>query len=439
MKRILITVLAILWMFSSQAAEKLSLQQCIEQALNNSIMIKQYQINTQYQDNLLNQSKMNRLPDLSANVSQGFSFGRSLTIENTYENFRSANTGFSANTSVLLYNGLALKNAIKKQGYELKSSVEDLQKAKDDLSLAVASAYLDILFAKEMIKAAEKQIEQTNKQIERTSMLIESGKLAQGALLEIEAQLSREKLELVNRQNTLQVALLNLAQLLELENYDQLDIVVPEIPELQAQVSLVTASAVYDQAVETRPEIKSAGFKLLSSETQLDIAKSGALPTLSASAGFYDQYFSSSQANVKGFFDQIGENHRESIGLNLSIPIFDRFQNKTNISNAKLQIMNQQLQLDGKKKELRKTIQQVYVNAQASFNRFKANQAAVASMLESFRYTEEKFNVGMVNSVEYNDVKTRLAISESDLIQAKYEFIFRTKILDFYSGIPIAL
>jgi outer membrane protein len=289
------------------------------------------------------------------------------------------------------------------------------------------------------VKVAEQQIDQTSKQIERTSVLIESGKLAKGALLELEAQLSREKLELVNRQNTLQIAYLNLAQLLELENYEQFDVVTPELPELHAQVSLMGAADGFNQAVENRSEIKSANYKLYSAQTQLDIAKGGRLPVLSASAGIYDQYFNSSQADVKGFFNQLGDNHRESIGLNLSIPVYDRNQNKTNIANAQLQVKNQQLQLEGKKKELRKTIEQAYVNAQAAFNRYKANKAAVASMQESFRYIEEKYNVGLVNSVEYNDVKTKLAISESDLIQAKYEFIFRSKILDFYSGVPISL
>lgn len=423
----------------SWAGEKWGLQQCIDHALTNSIVIQQYEINTEYQSNQLKQSKMNRLPDLNANVSQSFSFGRSLTINNTYESVRSANTGFSASTSVLLYNGLILKNAIRQQEFEFKSSVEDLQKAKDDLTLTIASAYLDILFTKELVKVSEQQIEQTQKQIERTSLLIESGKLAQGALLEIEAQLSREKLDLVNNQNTQQIALLNLAQLLELENYESFDVEVPEIPELQAQLSLLNAGEVYTKAVDNRPEIKSAGYKLLSTEKQFDIARGSLMPTLSASASFYDQYFNSSQTSGNGFFSQIGDNHREGLGLNLSIPIYNRNQTKTNMANARLQIKNQRLELENNKKALRKTIEQAYVNAQAAFNKYKANQAAVKSMKESFRYTEEKFGAGLVNSVEYNEVKTNLASAESNLIQAKYEFIFRSKILDFYNGIPIVL
>jgi outer membrane protein len=188
-----------------------------------------------------------------------------------------------------------------------------------------------------------------------------------------------------------------------------------------------------------RPEIKSAGFQLESSKAQLDIAKGRLMPTLSASVGIYDDYLNTNQREVPGFLDQIADNHRESVGLNLNIPIFSRFSNRTNIENAKLQIENQKLELENVKKGLRSQIEQAYTNAEAAFNRYIANKTAVESMQESFRYIEEKFNVGRVNTVEYNDAKTNLAVAESNLLQAKYEFIFRSKILDFYNGIPIEL
>lgn len=163
------------------------------------------------------------------------------------------------------------------------------------------------------------------------------------------------------------------------------------------------------------------------------------MPTVSASAGIYDQYLTSSSGTTPSFADQLSDNHRESLGLNVSIPIFSRFQTKTDISNSKLQIESDRLELERAKKELRKQIEQVQTSAVAAHKRFLANRTAVKSMQESFRYVEEKFNAGRVNSVEYNDAKTKLAVAESELIQAKYEFIFRTKILDFYNGIPIAL
>lgn len=439
MKKILLLLFAGVFIVQAQAQEKWSLQKCIDYALANNIQIKQSEINTKYKTNLYQQSKNNRLPDLNADVSQGFSFGRSLGIDNTYSNSTSSNSGLSVSSSILIWRGGALNNTIKQRDFELKSSLEDFQKAKDDLTLNVASAYLEILFANELIKVAQTQLDQTEKQIMRTKDLVQAGKVAEGALLELEAQKAREELDLVDRQNKLQIVYLNLAQMLELENTTGFSVDIPEIPELLAQASVASSSEVYGKAVNFRPEIKSADYTLKSYESQLKVAKSSLMPSLSAQASFYDQYLLSSEYDTKSLGDQFKNNHREGISFYLSIPIFNKFDNKTNIENAKLQIINQQLQLDGTKKDLRKQIEQAYTNALAAQKKYNANQVAVKSLQESFRYIEEKYNVGKVNSVEYNDAKSKLAIAQSDLIQAKYEFIFRSKILDFYNGIPIKL
>ena len=439
MKKVALLLITIAIFMQSQAQEKWSLQKCIDYALSNNIMIKQTELNTQYRSNQYQQSKNERLPDVNAGLSQGFNFGRSLNIDNTYDNFSSSNTGLSVNSSVQIWRGGALNNTIKQREFELKSSLEDLQKAKDDLTLNIASAYLEILFANELINASETQIEQTNKQIQRTKELVAAGKVAEGTLLEIEAQRANEELTLVTRQNQLQLAYLNLAQMLELEDYNNFSIEIPEMPELASQASIASSSGVYEKALQYRPEIKSADYTLKSYESQLKVAKSSLLPSLSASASFDDRYLLSSENKMPALSEQIKTNHSEGIGLYLNIPIFNKFENKTNIENAKIQVKNQQLQLESTKKELRKQIEQAYTNALASQKKFNANRVASKSMSESFRYIEEKYNVGRVSSVEYNDAKTKLAIAESNLIQAKYEFIFRSKILDFYNGIPISL
>lgn len=439
MKRIIILFSILIMATGAFAQDKWTLKKCIDYALENNITIKQYELSREYQENQLQQSKNNRLPNLSANVSQGVNFGRSLTIENTYESFASASTGLSANANLLIWQGGILNNTIKQREFELKAAFEDLQKAKDDVTLNITAGYLDILFANELIEVAKHQVEQTEQQIEQTKQLVEAGSLARGTLLEIEAQLAREKLDVVNAENEFKLYVLNLAQLLELEDYSGFSVVKPSLPELKAQLSLAASGEVYKKAVLERPEIKRAGYQLESSKVQLDIAKGGLMPTLSASAGIYDDYLNTNQRDVPGFMDQLADNHRESVGLNLNVPIFSRFSNRNNIENAKLQIENQKLALQNVKKELRRQIEQAYTNAEAAFNRYIANKTAVESMQESFRYIEEKFNVGRVNTVEYNDAKTNLAVAESNLLQAKYEFIFRSKILDFYNGIPIEL
>lgn len=439
MKRLSLIVLAGFLFVQAQAQESWSLQKCVDYALANNIVIKQYEINTNYQQNELQQSKNNRLPEVNANGSQSFSFGRSQQADGTYKAMNTATTNFGVGTSAVIYSGGRMTNNIANQEFLLKKSFEDLKKAKDDVSLNIASSYLEILYAKELIKVSEAQVDQTKKQIELTSKLVEAGKVAQGALLEIQSQLASEELTLVNQQNSLQLALLNLAQLLELDNYANFDIVTPELPELKAQMSISTTTEVYGKAVGNRPEIKSAEYQLKSSETQLKIAQSAYYPTLSASAGVSDNYFNMMNIKEDGFGTQLKNNNSEYVGLSLNIPIFSKFQNKTNIANSKLQIENNRLSLESKKKDLRRQIEQAYTNSVAALKRYNSNQVAVTSMRESFRYVEEKYNAGKVNAVEYNDSKSKLAIAESNLIQAKYEFIFRSKILDFYNGIPIAL
>lgn len=439
MKKTIILIAIAALFVQAYAQEKWSLEKCIDYALENNIVIKQYQLNTEYQKNQLGQSKNDRLPGVSADLTQGFNFGRSATLDNTFDNYTSSRTSASANANVLIWNGGRLKNTINQRDFELKSSLENLQKAKDDITLSIASGYLEILFAQELIRVAETQVEQTKKQIERTTTLVDAGKVAKGALLEIEAQLAREELDLVNRTNNLQIAYLNLAQFLELEDYSHFEVEIPAMPEIKAQSTIALSQGVFEKAVEVRPEIKSAEYQLKSTETQLKIAEGSKMPRLSAYANISDSYLASSQREMPAFSDQATDNLNENVGLNLNIPIFSRFQNRTNIENAKLQVLNQKLELESVKKELRKQIEQAYTNSVAALKRYNSNMIAVKSMQESFRYIEEKYNVGRVNSVEYNDAKTNLANAESNLIQAKYDFIFRSKILDFYNGIPIEL
>lgn len=435
----IVLMLGLACAFQAQAQETWSLQKCVDHALTHNISIKQYEVNNEYQQNQLQQAKNNRLPGVDANISQGLNFGRSQQSEGIYRSADNTNMNMQLGASAVLYSGNRIKNNIAYQDIQLQKSLENLQKAKNDVALNVASSYLEILYAKEVLLVSEKQVQQTKQQKERTKLLVDAGTLAAGVLLEIEAQLAREELAIVNNQNSLQLALLNMAQYLELEKYDNFDIETPALPEIQAQSSLAQSYGIYEKAVLTRPEIKSAEFQLKSEEVQLKIAKSDLYPTLSASAGISDSYFNSFNTTEDPFFKQLRYKHGESVGLNLRIPIFNKFQTKTNIANAQLQIDNSQLELERAKKELRKQIEQVQTSAVAAHKRFLANRTAVKSMQESFRYVEEKFNAGRVNSVEYNDAKTKLAVAESELIQAKYEFIFRTKILDFYNGIPIAL
>ena len=231
-------------------------------------------------------------------------------------------------------------------------------------------------------------------------------------------------------------------QLLELPISESFKIEKPKLPELKANVTMMNALDIFNNAINIRPEIKAAQFRVESAKKQLDIAKGYRYPSLSLGANYYNLYnnqYSDIYGEKINFGDQLLNNSRSSVSLNLNIPIFNRNQVKNNITNSELQITDYKYRLQSQRNVLRKDLEQVYTNALASLNKYLSSEKAVSSMTEAFRYTEEKFNVGMINSVDYNVNKSQLTNAQSELLQAKYEYIFRTKILDFYNGIPITL
>lgn len=444
MKRTIALFTGIFCMFSAtivEAQNTWSLQKCIDYALENNIQIKQQGLNTQYNENMVHQAKSDRLPNLNAGASNNYSFGRSLNNENVYENVNSTALNGYIQSNVTVFNGFTLQNSVKQSELDLQAAIQDLQKAKDDLILNIAASYLEILFAEELTLISEAQVEVTQQQIERTQKLVDAGSLAHGALLEIEAQLAREELQLVNDRNRVQLAYLNLFQLLELPVEKSFTIEKPKLPEIKANVTMLNSFDVFNTAINLRPEIKAAQLRVESARRQLDIAKGYNYPTLSFGANYNNQYFNvlNSELPQFSFNEQLKSNSRYGFGLNLSIPIFNRFQVKNGISNAKLQIADYEYRLQTVRNVLRKDIEQAYTNALAALNRYVSSEKAVKSTQEAFRYTEEKFNVGMVNSVEYNQSKNYLTVAQSELLQARYEYIFRAKILDFYNGVPIEL
>jgi len=428
--------------FSAQAQETWSFQKCIDYAMDNNIRIKQQGLNAQYNENFLNQAKYDRLPALNGSLSNSMNYGRSLTYENTYQNVNSSQINGYLATDITLWNGSIITNTIRQRELDLHAAVQDLQKTKDEIVLNIAASYLEILFAEELALISESQIEVTKQQIERTKKLVDAGSLARGALLEIEAQLAREELQLVHDQNRVQLAYLNLFQLLELPLGKSFRIEKPKLPEIKANVTMINAFDVFNNAMHVRPEIKSAQLRVESARRQLDIARGNQFPNLSFGANYYNLYndkYTDRTGESITFSDQLSNNQRFAMGFSLNIPIFNRFQVKNGISNASLQIADYEYQLQTTRNVLRKDIEQAYTNALAALNSYISSEKAVKSTEEAFRYTEEKFNVGMINTVEYNQSKNYLTVAQSELLQARYEYIFRAKILDFYNGVPIEL
>lgn len=428
-----------------------SLEECISYAMENNITIKITELRTQYDQNVLDQSKTSRLPNLNAGTNYSYSFGRALD-QTTYEftdNQQINSISVNVSSGMNLFNGFQKKNSIEQNRINLMSAYEDVQKVKNDISLNIAAAYLQILFSEELLSVTQNQVEITRQQVERTQKLVDAGKLARGSSLEIEAQLASEELNVVNSENQLLLSYLNLQQMLDRPYDPEFKIIVPDLPEPDESYLLLSVQDVYQSAEKIMPRIKGSEYNLESSKKDLDIAQGMRYPSLSMSANYNTGYSDIREKVIDTdplglpimgkypFMEQINDNLSVGLGLGLNIPIFNGGQVNTAIANARIGIENAQLELQKSKNDLYRDVQQAYADAVAALKKFESTEKALISMEESFNYTEKKFEVGLVNTVDYNTSKNQLIMTQSDLLQAKYDFIFKTRILNFYRGEPI--
>lgn len=443
---LIITCLIIPRGYSIAQQQTWSLEDCIRYAIDHNIQIKQQVLQTMRQKNALDLSRLSLLPTLNGQATHNYSFGRALD-ETTYEFTENQNiqsNSFYVGGSMNLFNGLQNYNNIQKNKYEVLASELDLQNIKDNISLNIALAYLQILLNNELVQATDNQLMITRQQIEKTKKMVDAGSLAKGNLLQIEAQAASEELQLINIRNQLDISYLNLTQLLELQTPEGFQIITPEIQIDTNSVITGEISEIFSQAEGLRPEIKSAEMKLAASEFDRKIASGGRSPQLSMNHSFSTRYSDiaikpSSPFTKYSFSEQLNDNINYGVGFSLRIPILNGWQVNKNIANSRLNVENSQYALENEKKQLYKNIQQSYADAAAALKKYTASVKAMTSMEESFRYTEQKFNVGMVTPVDYNAAKTQLLNTQSDMAQAKYEFVFKTKVLDFYKGIPLNL
>jgi outer membrane protein len=418
-----------------------SLEECIKYAIENNIQIKQQAIQTAVQKNSLELSKFQLLPSLNGQASHSYSFGRALD-QNTYQFFNQTlqSDYFYLGGSMPVFNGLQNYYSIQKNKYQVLASEQDLKDISDNVALNVALVYLQVLLNKELVAANENQLNITLQQIEKTKKLVDAGSVAKGNLLQIEAQAAQEELSLITMKNQLETSILTLTQFLELKTPAGFEVVVPEINVDANAIVTGNIDEIYAIAEKNRPDIKSSELKLTASQYSLKVAKGGRSPIVSLNYSLNSRYtYLSNVPGIQSFNTQLKNNKNSGVGLTLNIPILNGWQVNKNISNSKLNVETSQYNLEGTKKQLYKSIQQAYTDAVAALKKFNVSIKAIASTEESFRYTEQKFNVGMVTPVDYNAAKTQLLKSQSDMAQAKYEFIFKTKVLDFYKGLPLTL
>lgn len=441
MKKYIIAVGCLLLTLSAQSQSGWTLRQCIDFAIEHNIEIMQQELKVKGADVDLNSSKNERLPDLTGAVGQSFNFGRSPNASTgVFEAKTASLTSFSVSTSVPIFTGFRIQNQIKANELSLYAAMAGLNKAKENMELQITAYFLDVLFKKEILKVFKEQVSLTQTQVERTAILVETGKVAQSQLYDIKAQLAKDELNVTTSDNDLKLSLLNLSQALNLQTMDDFDIEAPKLTETvmveDVLSGLVKPDVVYDQAVQTRPHVKEAEFNVESTKKALKVAQAGYWPTLTFGAS-YDNSFShvyDTDIPNSAIAHQLRDNYRIALGLNLSVPIFNRFQTRNQVRQARLNIENQQLILDNVKLALFKEIQQAYQNATAAQAKFISTEKAYESAAESFKYAEERYQIGKTSVFEYNEAQTKLISSKSEQIQSKYDFVFRSKILDFYQG-----
>ncbi len=444
--RILLIIITSISLFTvSEAQETWTLEDCINYAIENNITVKRQELTAESAEKTHFQSLMEILPNANVNGNHYYNSGKTLNTETyTYENQSFQGGSISATTEITVFNGLQNFNTIKKNKYDLLSQLQTVEKVKNDITLNVSTAYLQILLNKELRDNAQQQLDITSEQIEKTKKLVEIGNAAKGDLLQIESQAAMEKAALTDANNNLRISYLDITQLLNLSETDNFEIAFPEIPDITLSNEISDVTTVFSEAVGFLPEIKSAELMLKSSEKNLAISYGRISPSIFFGYQYQSRYNEIATNIIDPtsnypYMDQISDNASQAIYVALRVPIFNNWNTGTAISKAKINLADSRLNVNLQKQNLYKSIQQARALAIAAMDRYTANLEAVESMEEAFRYTEQKYEVGLVDILEYKTAKNNLNKTKSDLAQAKYEYIFRTKILEFYRGEQITL
>lgn len=420
---------------SAQEAKAWTLRQCVDYAIEHNITVKQMDNTRRQQEVQLSTDRNSRLPEISASASQNFSFGRGLTSQNTYENRNTSSTSLQLGASVPLFTGMKIPYAIRLSRLNLEASLADLEKARNDIGMQVAQAYVEILYDIEISEVAHRQIAIDSMQVERLVVMMDNGKASAAQVSQQKATLAQSRLTATTADNNYRLAVLTLTQLLELPSPDGFRIVRPNADDIHPAGSIpATPDAVYNEALTIKPEVKAQQMRVQGADYSIKIARSALYPQLSFSAGMGSNYYKTGGFEADPFFTQMKNNFSQYLGFSLTVPIFSRFATRNSIRTAEIDRDNQRLKLEDVKKTLYKEIQQVYYNAVAADAKYASSREAVASNEDAFTLTRAKYENGKANITEFNETKNNYLKALSDMVQAKYEYLYQTTLLDFYRG-----
>lgn len=438
MKQAILFISLLLISIGGKAQERWSLRRCIDYAIEHNINIRRTANAVEQSAVEANSAKWARLPNLNGSAGQSWNWGRTQTAvknEDTgdystvYVNTNSQGSNLNLSTSIPLFTGLQIPNQYALAKLNLKAATADLAKAQEDIAINVASAYLQVLFNQELQQVAESQVELSLQQQARITRLADMGKASMAEVAEAKARVAQDQMTAVQARNNYELALLDLSQLIELESPEGFLLESPDVSFALQQ--LTPPDEIYQTALVNKPAIQAAEYRLEGSKHSIRIAQSAYYPQLNLNGSLGTNYYSTIN---RTFRQQMGDNFSKYVGLSLSVPIFNRFSTRNRVRTARLQRDNYELQLTETKKTLYKEIQQAWYNAVAAESKYSSSHTAAEAGAESFRLMSEKYENGKANAVEYNEAKQNLMRAQSDELQAKYEYLFRSKILDFYKG-----
>jgi outer membrane protein len=454
-----------------------TLDQCVKIAFENNLNVQRGNLDKQSAQINLTQNRMSRLPDLNVGSGYGINWGRSVnTVTNDFESIQRRSVGINGSSSLPLFNGFQISNSIKQSILELEAGTADLEKVKNDVALTVANLYLNVIFNQELQGNSEVQLNSTIKQLDRTKVLVDAGSLPITNLLDLQAQQATNEVNLINAENNYSLAVLQLKQALLIPAGDPFEIEVPEFEINNLEEANFNSNEVYKVAEGMQPEVKSADMRIRSTDLGMKISKSGYMPRLSLNAGVSTNYsnspFSSRRAVFDGeeiieapfgylasdptqtvisslsqprltgfeqitFAEQLDENLSQSINLNLSIPIFNKWRTKSDVQRSMISRQRAEINAKEVRNNLRQTIETAHNNYIAASKFYNASEKQVAALEESYRVIENQYTLGAINFVDYQISENNLFMAKSDRLRAKYDYIFKSKVLDFYLGKPL--
>ncbi|PIF43778.1 outer membrane protein [Chryseobacterium sp. 52] len=425
------------------AQKKWSLRECVDYAVEHNLQVIQNQYSKQIQDSNLKMAKKEYLPSVSANMGNNVSFGQASLGTGSIRNDRfSNNAGLGAD--ILIYNNGRLEKNVRKIQFDVEASQYDIETIKNDISLQIAQQYLTVLLNKEIVKISQSAVANAQKQYDRAKITTQVGTTAQTILAEAEAALAREKQNLKTADINVGRALFAIVQLLQLTEYKGFDVEDVNVSDtLPSQLKSV--EEVLTTAYETRPEIKAAESRIKSAEAQTEVSRTAFWPTLTANAGvssFYNNLLNNNgtiNANQLSFFQQYKDNFGQNVGLSLNIPIFNKGITKLQVEQSKINQSVAKNTLEQQKQNVRQSVQKAQFDADANYETFLSAMETEKSTKLALEFADKSYTAGRTTIYEVNVARNNYANAQGSVAQAKYNYLFSLKLLNFYSGIPLTL